>query len=112
MTDDDRKQLRADFDAAVNMTAGELGRWLETNASKKIGQKDDGSGESVGHRSGRHIIRILGTKQADLSDADYDHMRKVLGYIHRHQAQRPHGDTTDTPWRYSLMNWGHDPDKK
>jgi hypothetical protein len=19
------------------------------------------------------------------------------------------GESTDTPWRYSLMNWGHDP---
>ena len=24
-------------------------------------------------------------------------------------AQRPDGDITDTHWRYSLMNWGHDP---
>ena len=24
-------------------------------------------------------------------------------------AQRPDGDATDTRWRYSLMNWGHDP---
>jgi hypothetical protein len=39
-------------------------------------------------------------------------MRKVLGYIKRHSAQRPSGDVTDTPWRYSLMNWGHDPLKK
>ena len=29
----------------------------------------------------------------------------------RHLAQRPSGNVTDTPWRYSLMNWGHDPKK-
>jgi hypothetical protein len=38
-------------------------------------------------------------------------MRKVVGYVHRHLAQRPKGDVTDTRWRYSLMNWGHDPMK-
>lgn len=32
-----------------------------------------------------------------------------LDTTHRHLAQRPIGDIGDTPWRYSLMNWGHDP---
>jgi hypothetical protein len=36
-------------------------------------------------------------------------MRKVVGYIHRHTAQRPAGDVSQTRWRYALMNWGHDP---
>jgi hypothetical protein len=38
-------------------------------------------------------------------------MRKVTGYVHRHLAQRPSGDVHGTTWRYSLMNWGHDPEK-
>jgi hypothetical protein len=38
-------------------------------------------------------------------------MRKVVGYAHRHLAQRPDGDVSDSAWRYSLMNWGHDPTK-
>ena len=41
---------------------------------------------------------------------DAAHMRTVVGYIHRHLAQRPSGDVTDSRWRYSLMNWGHDPE--
>ena len=36
-------------------------------------------------------------------------MRKVVGYVHRHLAQRPGGDIRHTRWRWSLMNWGHDP---
>jgi hypothetical protein len=36
-------------------------------------------------------------------------MRKVVGYVRRHLAQRPPGDVRDTRWRHSLMNWGHDP---
>jgi len=38
-------------------------------------------------------------------------MRKVVGYVHRHMAQRPAGDIEHTRWRKSLMNWGHDPMK-
>jgi hypothetical protein len=93
------------------MTARQIEAFLDTDNSKKVGQKKDG-GESVGHASGRSIIRILGKKQADLTPEDYGHMRKVVGYVKRHSAQRPDGDVTDTPWRYSLMNWGHDPEKK
>jgi hypothetical protein len=105
VTDD----VYTDFKDAVNMTASELEKWLGTDESCDVGQKSGGSGESVGHDSGRRIVRILGTKKADLTEADEAHMRKVVGYVHRHQAQRPSGDVKDTKWRYSLMNWGHDP---
>jgi hypothetical protein len=38
-------------------------------------------------------------------------MRKVVGYIRRHTKQGPpeKADTETSRWRYSLMNWGHDP---
>ncbi|QNE73415.1 DUF3140 domain-containing protein [Streptomyces finlayi] len=108
--DADREQAIGAFGEAVNMTAGELEKWLETAESKSVGQSD-GGGESVGHASGRRIAGLLRTKEADLGDDDIAHMRKVVGYVHRHMAQRPDGDPTDTRWRYSLMNWGHDPDR-
>lgn len=101
-----------EFRDAVNMTASELEKWLRTDESQEVGQKPSGTGESVGHDSGRKIIQILHTKKADLNDSDETHMRKVVGYVHRHLAQRPSGDVKDTKWRYSLMNWGHDPLKK
>ncbi|GEB46720.1 DUF3140 domain-containing protein [Microbacterium testaceum] len=107
---DDQQQTKKDFDEAVNMTASELKKWLDTDESKSVGQKKDG-GESTGHESGRHIVRILEKKKADLTDDDYAHMRKVVGYVKRHSAQKPKGDVTDTDWRYSLMNWGNDPKK-
>jgi hypothetical protein len=98
-----------DFGRAVNMTAGELERWLATDDSQAVGQKPASGGESTGHESGRRIVGLLRTKKADLTDEDRAHMRKVVGYVKRHSAQRPKGDVTDTTWRYSLMNWGHDP---
>jgi len=106
MTQDD-DQTRTDFADAVTMTATELERWLDTDESKAVGQKD--GGESTGHASGRRIVDILRKKKDDLTDADLAHMRNVVGYVHRHLAQRPEGDITETPWRYSLKNWGHDP---
>ena len=102
--------MSTEFGDAVNMTAGELERWLDTDESKSVGQSD--GGESVGHESGRRIVSLLRTKKGDLTDDDQAHMRKVVGYVHRHLAQRPDGDVTDTRWRYSLMNWGHDPLKE
>ncbi|WJK38273.1 DUF3140 domain-containing protein [Solwaraspora sp. WMMA2056] len=97
------------FVEAVNMSPGELERWLRTPESKDAGQHSAAGGESVGHASGRRIVDLLRSKREALSDDDYAHMRKVVGYVHRHLAQRPTGDVTDTRWRYSLMNWGHDP---
>jgi hypothetical protein len=109
---DDNTDTKKEFDDAVNMTASELEKWLDTDESKSVGQKSGGSGESTGHESGRHIIKILKSKKPDLSDSDYSHMRKVVGYTKRHLAQRPSGDVEKTAWRYSLMNWGHDPVKR
>ncbi|WP_019815702.1 DUF3140 domain-containing protein [Saccharomonospora saliphila] len=104
----DTERVRAEFEAEVNMSPSELERWLATGSSAEVGQHH-GAEESVGHRSGRRIVEILRTNRADLSADDYEHMRAVVGYIHRHRAQRPSGDVRDTRWRYSLMNWGHDP---
>lgn len=106
--DDDQKATLGEFREAVNMTPKELERWLDTDDSKAVGQKDDG-GESTGHEMGRNIVKLLGKKQADYSDDDLKRMQKVVSYVKRHSKQRPEGDVTDTRWRYSLMNWGHDP---
>jgi len=110
MDADEQQQVGKDFDDAVNMTAAEIEKWLDTDESKGVGQKS-GGGESTGHASGRRIVTILRKKKSDLTDADYAHMKKVHAYVARHSAQRPEGDVTDTDWRYSLMNWGHDPKK-
>lgn len=100
-----------DFKSAVNMTSSQLEHWLESAESRKVGFKGESGGESVGHRSGRRIVRLLAKDPDALTSGDIAHMRKVTGYVHRHLAQRPAGDVSETPWRYSLMNWGHDPAK-
>jgi hypothetical protein len=107
----DQAKVRREFDQAVNMTAAELRDWLRTEESRKVGFKRKGSTESIGHASGRRIIVLLGKKAEELFPDDYAHMRKVVGYVRRHGAQRPQNIYTSR-WRYSLMNWGHDPTKE
>jgi hypothetical protein len=108
MTDEEKDQAYREFSSVVNMPPKELEAWLATDESQDVGQKRDDE-ESVGHASGRRIVELQRKRKAELSDDDFNHMRKVVGYVHRHAAQRPRGDVQRTPWRYSLMNWGHDP---
>lgn len=98
------------FKQDVNMTAAELEKWLKTEESASVGQ-NSGDGQSIGHHSGEEIVRILRKKKADFNAADEQHMHKVHSYISRHLAQGPHDKEAvkTSRWRYSLMNWGHDP---
>ena len=108
MTDDKKAEIHAAFVNVVNMTSAELAEWLETAESQKVGFKRDGADESVGHASGRRILSIKRRTKARLTDDDYKHMQKVVGFVARHSARRPENEVTSR-WRYSLMNWGHDP---
>jgi hypothetical protein len=102
----DRAKVAGDFAAAVNMDADELEDWLASAQSRRVGLKRDG--ESIGHASGRRLAAILRAPAGALDDDDFAHMRKTVGFIRRHRAQEPANRVTSR-WRYSLMNWGHDP---
>ena len=110
-SEDERREVRQDFEEAVNMTPKELEAWLETDDSKGVGQ-DSGDGEATGHKMGGRIVEMKRTKKDDLTEDDYDAMAKVTGYVHRHLKQGgPKEDAEHSKWRYSLKNWGHDPMK-
>lgn len=101
-----------DFRAAVTMTPGQLEDWLATDESRQVGQKQDGAAESTGHEMGRRIVDLLRTRKGDLTDDDAADMRKVVGYVKRHSAQRPDkpdDELEHARWTASLKNWGHDP---
>ncbi|MET0274399.1 MAG: DUF3140 domain-containing protein [Phenylobacterium sp.] len=106
---DEERAIRAEFDRLANLTQSELAAWLETPQSRKVGMVRKGETESVGRQSARRILAIRSAAARDLTEADYAHMKKVIGYCRRHLAQRPWGDVSATRWRWSLMNWGHDP---
>ena len=105
---ENKDEVYKEFKELVNLSPGELEDWLKTEESKEVGQ-DSGDGESIGRKSAKKIIKIKRKKKEDLNEADFEHMQKVNGYIHRHKAQKPDTGIRDSPWRYSLMNWGYDP---
>lgn len=115
----DHDTIWKEWEEAVNMTPAALKKWLGTEESKSVGDTQSGAassgktggGESTGHKSGERILEIKAKKKADLEEDDWDHMAKVVGYVHRHLKQKPKGDIEDTNWTYSLKNWGHDPTK-
>ena len=112
MTKDEQDRIYKEFRSAANMPPTSLEKWLGTGDSRRVGWKGadgKGDGESVGHHSGRRILEIKRKKKADLTGADYAHMKKVVAYVARHCAQGPAEDKHHSDWRYSLMNWGHDP---
>ncbi len=115
MADDDHQEIVKSFREVVNMTPAALEKWLDSDESKSVGwadganKKEAGGTEAVGHKEGHRIVEIKHKKPADLTEDDYAHMKKVVGYVHRHLAQHPSGDIEHSRWRASLMNWGHDP---
>lgn len=94
------------FRGLVNLTPRELAAWLNTEESRSVGQ-DSGDGESIGRKSGKRILAILRSKSVNADDRK--HMRRVVSFIRRHCAQGPRRNAATSRWRYSLMNWGHDP---
>ena len=111
MSDANQATIKA-FKEVVNMPAKTLQDWLKTEHSLAVGFKTDEKGESVGHQSGTHILKLLKLKPNEFTTEDIKFANKVVGYVKRHLAQKPQGDITETNWRYSLMNWGHDPNIK
>ena len=105
-----RARIRASFRAAVNMSADEILAWLAAGESRRVGFTRPGESESVGRQAGRATARILRTAEPELAEEDYAHMRRVAGFVARHRAQEP-ANTVTSRWRWSLMNWGHDPQK-
>ncbi len=116
VTDGEKADIHNEFHTLVNMTPAKLRHWLQSEESRSVGMTPEGEkvteaaqGESVGHHMGERILQIRAAHKQALTEADYADMRKVAGYVKRHSAQRPGGDVTNTRWRHSLMNWGHDP---
>jgi hypothetical protein len=76
MTDEQQKQIRAEFGRAVNMAPAELEVWLRTETSRSVGWTRQGEREAIGHQSGRQIVAIKRKKAAELNEDDYSHMQR------------------------------------
>lgn len=117
----DDKDVIAEFNEYVNMTASELEKWLKSEESSEAGwRKDGGDGKSVGQDSGEKIIEILKANPdkdpEKYTEDQIQHMRKVASYCKRHLAQESSSleekspeEAKKTKSYISLKNWGHDP---
>ena len=111
----DRVKILDDWREVVNMTAGDVDRWLRDPRSRLVGSRPAGASETVGRRSGRRIAKMLRAGQARWTASDWAWAKKVVGYCRRHLAQRRAewgADVEDRKWTWSLRNWGHDPAKE
>ena len=99
-----------EFRVIVNLDVEQLKRWLETPQSKKLERLSE-YGET-GTAAGRSVLQIVGKRRDKYTSDDLKQMRIIIDHINRRLAKRPKGDIIASNWRYSLMNWGHDPTKR
>src|SRR5690606_55763 len=69
-------EVRAKFDALVNMSAREIEAWHKTEQSASVGQ-NSGDGVSIGVKAGQRTAQLLRAKRAPSAD-DLKHMRRVV----------------------------------
>ena len=87
-----------------NVGCSQIALASAVGAAEQVGWAPDG-GESTGHESGRIICELLQKNDDEFDDDDLKHMRKVISYVRRHEAQKPSKDVEHSKWRCSLMNW-------
>jgi len=75
------ERIRNDFNALVNLEPAELKAWLTTPESRRVGMIRRGETESAGRKSTRKILAIRAIPVGDLAEADYAHMKKVIGLL-------------------------------
>ena len=105
------EQVIKDFRTVVNLKRDQLERWLNMPDSRKLRFKDEAKVGTVGHESGKRILKILGKRRDKYTEDDLRYMQTVVGFVRQHRREKPPGDVFASNWRYSLMNWGHDPMK-
>ena len=81
---DEQLAVMAVEEAQQTVAAMESHGWEPTGALKRRAA------------SGRRIVEVRRARKADQAEADNAHMRKVVGYVHRHLAHRPDVDVTGT----------------
>jgi hypothetical protein len=101
-----------EFRTVVNISSDQLKRWLNTPESRKLHFADKPTGKAANGASGQVVLSLLKKRRDKYTDADLDQMENVVQVVKQRLEKRPKGDIIASNWRYSLMNWGHDPTKR
>ncbi len=118
------RELVKEFMATVNMDAGEIAAFLNTDESRKAANLTEEFQEQQGRHLGRRVCELLekvGEKKSlhdphayELSllyEADLREMFQVTDYIRCHLKERNEKEK-DPLWRFRLMNCEYDPLKE
>lgn len=114
-TDSENKELLRKWRKLVNMSAGELKKFLDTDEGKKAGlsrEEANEQGISRGRDSARAIIRMKSKPVSEWTDGDWKWCRKQVDFITRMSGnQGPLYDKNKNKTRKhtSLLIWGHNP---
>ena len=100
----------SEFRSIVNIPSKQLERWLNTIESQKLQFADEPA--ALNGKNGESIISLLKKRKEKYAEADIEQMENVIQFVKQRLAKRPKGNIVASNWRYSLMNWGHDPTKK
>jgi hypothetical protein len=109
-TDPGVDRLWDEFHLLVTMSPDELRRWLLADAA---GEDAFPSRTDRGiSAEGNEVLRVLGRRRHDLTDADLAVMRRTVDRILDLLSVRAGvGGPGDERWRHDLMDLGHDPFK-
>ena len=101
------EQTVCEFRLMVNISSEHLSRWLNTAESRKLFLAD-----ATNDLNGTSVLTLLKRRKDKYTESDFDQMQTVVDAIKQRLEKRPKGDIVASNWRYSLMNWGHDPTKR
>lgn len=102
---DDSDDTVVRFREVVNLSARELNDWLCATCDLPPGQR-----RADPCPLGLAVLAVLSKRRADLTPADLDVMRKVIGFVGQESDGVDAYDlATDDRRRCRLLNVGHDP---
>jgi HK97 family phage prohead protease len=103
----------SDFQQAVNMSASQIKRWGDTECAGLASQTDDGGdGPSVVRN---RVIKLLETPKSEWGADEFEMAGRVVSFISRmkgNEQGEPVKEGCPSKRDISLMNWGHNPNRK
>ncbi|MGH3865870.1 MAG: DUF3140 domain-containing protein [Pseudonocardiaceae bacterium] len=99
-------ELWLEFHRVVNMSSGELARWLRTHS---VSSNDANLPNQAGTPTGQEVLRMLSKRRTDLTRDDLQVMRSVVRQVHVERRGNRAAVADRADWRHHLMSLGHDP---
>lgn len=107
---EEKQSVLEEFNEWVNMSPDEHEQWLKSDCSRD--SSIHFSGSLSDNRAGWRVVELKRKHPEQFEENDFDLMMRAVGFIKRQAFAEPYGYINASQWRYTLMNWGHDPLKR